>query len=174
MSRAHPIPDPAVLYVEGDATAPRGRGLKIVAHCCNDIGAWGAGFVRSLSREWPGPEAEYRSWHAAKGGDLPLGAVQIVPVERDVHVANIIGQHGIRPGKGGVPPIRYEAISAGFGHVARYATERPEEVSIHMPRLGCCLAGGSWARIEPLIDQHFVTRGLPVTVYDWPGGRFNP
>jgi len=169
------LPSPLVTYVEGDATSPKGEGLKIIAHCNNDIGAWGAGFVMSLSKKWDRPEKVYREWSSKRGGQLPLGAMQLVPVEKGIAVANIVGQTGIRTAKGGVPPIRYEAISRGFGYLAAYALKTCEEkVSIHMPRLGCNLAGGSWAKIEPLIDEHFVAHGIPVTVYDWPGASFNP
>lgn len=49
-----------IQYITGDATDPTGGGNKIIAHVCNDIGAWGAGFVLAISRRWPQPEAEYR------------------------------------------------------------------------------------------------------------------
>jgi len=39
--------------------------------------------------------------------------------------------------------------------------------SVHMPRIGCGLAGGRWDRIEPLIDTALCQRGVPVTVYDF-------
>jgi len=34
-----------ITYLVGDATQPQGEGVKVIAHICNDIGAWGAGFV---------------------------------------------------------------------------------------------------------------------------------
>jgi hypothetical protein len=39
-----------IQYIAGDATAPIGDGNKIIAHVCNDIGAWGAGFVLAISK----------------------------------------------------------------------------------------------------------------------------
>ena len=38
--------------------------------------------------------------------------------------------------------------------------------SVHMPRIGCGLAGGTWSRVEPLITERLVRRGIAVTVYD--------
>ncbi|MEU2680946.1 hypothetical protein ABZ638_29070 [Streptomyces sp. NPDC007107] len=38
--------------------------------------------------------------------------------------------------------------------------------SVHMPRIGCGLAGGTWARVEPLVTGRLVARGIEVTVYD--------
>ena len=69
-------------YVRGDATAPQGKGVKLIAHVCNDLGGWGKGFVLAISRRWPEPEAAYRRWHRERSGnDFGLGAVQYVQVE---------------------------------------------------------------------------------------------
>jgi O-acetyl-ADP-ribose deacetylase (regulator of RNase III) len=39
--------------------------------------------------------------------------------------------------------------------------------SVHMPRIGCGLAGGRWERMEPLITAALSDRGVAVTVYDF-------
>src|SRR5438105_2337926 len=97
-------------FARGDATSPEGEGVKIIAHICNDIGAWGKGFVLALSRRWGKPEAAYRAWHAADGeAGFGLGAVQFVQVEPSIWVANMVAQRGIKRGVSG-PPIRYEAV----------------------------------------------------------------
>src|SRR5262249_53591734 len=97
-------------YVIGDATAPVAEGCKIIVHICNDIGAWGRGFVVALSRRWPEPEARYRAWHRGEANaPFELGQVQFVQVKADTWVANLIGQHDIRSAKG-TPPIRYDAV----------------------------------------------------------------
>jgi O-acetyl-ADP-ribose deacetylase (regulator of RNase III) len=38
--------------------------------------------------------------------------------------------------------------------------------SVHMPRIGCGLAGGTWERIGPLVEEELSARDIPVTVYD--------
>ena len=53
-------------YIRGDATQPAGDGNKIIVHVCNDIGAWGKGFVVALSRQWPQPEKDYKQWYKSK------------------------------------------------------------------------------------------------------------
>ncbi|MET8861126.1 macro domain-containing protein [Streptomyces sp. NPDC004579] len=154
-------------YVRGDATAPSVKGVKVIAHVCNDIGGWGKGFVLALSRRWPEPEAAYRAWHRGRAGnDFGLGAAQFVQVEPYVWVANLVGQRGIRTGSKGVP-VRYEAIDASLALLADRAVELG--ASVHMPRIGCGLAGGSWERVEPLVTERLVRRGLAVTVYDHGG-----
>ncbi|MFI1759479.1 macro domain-containing protein [Streptomyces sp. NPDC020571] len=153
-----------IRYVRGDATAPSVKGVKVIAHVCNDLGGWGKGFVLAVSRRWPEPEAAYRAWHRDRASnDFGLGAVQFVQVERYVWVANMIGQRGMRTGGKGVP-VRYEAIDTALGRLADRAAEL--DASVHMPRIGCGLAGGKWSRVEPLISDRLVRRGIPVTVYD--------
>ncbi|MFI8006325.1 macro domain-containing protein [Streptomyces sp. NPDC086010] len=155
---------PGITYVQGDATAPQGKGAKLIVHVCNDLGGWGKGFVVALSRRWPEPEAAYRRWHRERAGnDFGLGAAQFVQVDPCVWVANVVGQRGIRTGSKGAP-VRYEAIDAGLAEVAARASELG--ASVHMPRIGCGLAGGRWSRVEPLITERLVNRGVEVTVYD--------
>ena len=156
----------AIRYLVGDATRPAGDGNRIIVHVCNDVGGWGRGFVVALSRRWPQPEASYRAWHKDRtANDFALGAVQLVKVEEGLWVANLIGQHGLRP-QGGKPPIRYEALASGLAKVAELA--KKNAASVHMPRIGAGLAGGNWEAIEPLIVRELAERGLDVTVYDLP------
>lgn len=151
-------------YLRGDATAPQGKGVKVVAHVCNDLGGWGKGFVLALSKRWPEPEAQYRRWHRERAGnDFGLGAVQLVQVGPRLWVANLVGQRGIRTGSAGVP-IRYEALERGLHAVAAHALATG--ASVHMPRIGCGLAGGRWDRVEPLVTTALTDRGVAVTVYD--------
>ncbi|MET9504771.1 macro domain-containing protein [Streptomyces sp. NPDC006622] len=153
-----------ITYVRGDATAPSVRGVKVIAHVCNDIGGWGKGFVLALSRRWPEPERAYRAWHRERASnDFGLGAVQLVQVEPQVWVANMVGQRGIRRGDRGVP-VRYDAIDTALARLAGEAARLG--ACVHMPRIGCGLAGGEWSRVEPLVLGRLVERGIAVTVHD--------
>jgi O-acetyl-ADP-ribose deacetylase (regulator of RNase III) len=153
-------------YVAGDATTPAGPGPKIIAHVCNDAGGWGKGFVVAISRRWPEPEAAFRSWYRERAtNDFALGAVQLVPVADDLHVANMIGQHGRRPSPSD-PPVRYQAVETALGTLGEKALELG--ATVHMPRIGCGLAGGRWELIEPLIGNCLIRRGVAATVYDLP------
>jgi O-acetyl-ADP-ribose deacetylase (regulator of RNase III) len=153
-----------IQFVVGDATLPQGEGAKVIVHVCNDAGGWGRGFVVAISRRWSLPEAEYRRWHR-EPQQIPfeLGQVQFVEVDSGLWVANMIGQHDVRP-SGGVPPVRYEAIRTGLGRVREFAVQR--QASIHMPRIGAGLAGGSWETIQEIIEQELSE--LSVLVYDFP------
>jgi O-acetyl-ADP-ribose deacetylase (regulator of RNase III) len=150
--------------IKGDATSPQAKGPKVIAHVCNDIGGWGKGFVVAISRRWPEPERAYRQWHRGRSGnDFGLGATQLIQVRPDIWVANMVAQHGIRTGSGG-PPIRYEAVERCLAALGRHAADL--SASVHLPRIGCGLAGGRWERIEPLIVAELCARDIVTTVYD--------
>ncbi|REE99111.1 macro domain-containing protein [Thermomonospora umbrina] len=156
-----------IQYLNGDATSPQAKGPKVIAHICNDRGGWGKGFVLAISRRWPEPEAAYRRWHRERAtNDFGLGAIQLIRVKPDTWVANMIGQHGIKAGRSSGPPIRYEAVRACLQHLATPAAQL--NATIHIPRIGCGLAGGRWEHIEPLITSELTDKGLAVTVHDRP------
>lgn len=153
-----------VNYIIGDATDPKMDGNKIIVHICNDIGRWGKGFVMAVSKRWKTPELNYREWFNTKE-HFALGKVQFVYVEDGLWIANLIGQHKINRDEKGNPPIRYEAVSIGLEVVGQFAREK--NATVHMPRIGCGLAGGTWDKIEPLIDQSLIANGTETYVYDF-------
>lgn len=149
-------------YIKGDATNPFSKGEKIICHICNDIGSWGKGFVLAISKRWKEPEIEYRKWYREKNNFL-LGEVQFIRVEQYITVANMIGQHGIKTSSKDVP-IRYDAVEKCLEKVCLKAKEL--NASVHMPRIGCGLAGGKWEKIEPIIIKTLVANDIEVFVYD--------
>lgn len=157
-----------ITYINGDATQPLSPGNKVIVHICNDIGAWGRGFVLSLSHNHTKAEYEYKKWHQqiSPWNQKPfrLGETQFVQTKEEVWVANMIAQQGIMM-KNGVPPIRYDALRTCLQSVGFNAPKI--DASIHMPRIGCGLAGGKWSIIEDLINEELCDRALPVFVYDF-------
>lgn len=153
-----------VNYIVGDATNPKKEANKIIVHICNDIGGWGKGFVMAISKRWKEPELKYREWFKTKE-NFELGQVQFVKVENEIWVANLIGQHKINKDENGNAPIRYDAILSGLELVGQFAIEK--NATVHMPRIGCGLAGGTWNEIEPLIEKTLMTNGIETYVYDF-------
>ncbi|BFO65569.1 macro domain-containing protein [Chryseobacterium sp. S0630] len=154
-----------IQYLKGDATAPQAKGTKIIAHICNDIGGWGKGFVLAVSKRWEEPEKKYRDWHRFRSkNDFALGKIQLVQVEKYIYVANIIGQKGIKTGSHGVP-VRYDAIEKALEKLSSEALLL--NASVHMPRIGCGLAGGKWKEIEPIIERTLLAKEVQVYVYDF-------
>lgn len=155
----------SITYLKGDATNPMTEGPKILCHICNDCNAWGAGFVLAISRKWKQPEVEYHKW--AKGHltykPFKLGQVQFVKVEKDLVVANMIGQHGLGS-RNGAPPIRYNSLEECLKTVAEIALKY--KASVHGPRFGSGLAKGDWNTIEQLIIENICKKDIDVYIYD--------
>lgn len=155
-----------ISYLKGDATNPQGAQSepKIIVHICNDLGKWGKGFVLALSKRWAAPEQVYRQAFSSDSSP-ELGDVLFVPVEELLEVANLIGQRGVARRGQKTPPIRYQAVREGLEKVAQRALE--VGASVHMPRIGCGLAGGRWEDIEPIIEETLSQLGVSVNVYDF-------
>jgi O-acetyl-ADP-ribose deacetylase (regulator of RNase III) len=151
-----------LFFVKGDATNPIGDGSKIIAHICNDVGGWGEGFVLSISKKWIKPQESYNEWFNSKE-NFVLGEVKFVDVQKDIIVANMIAQRDIKP-LNGVPPIRYDALRECLIKVADFALQNNS--SVHMPRIGCKLAGGEWKKVELIIKQTILSVEVKVFVYD--------
>src|SRR4051812_33902866 len=140
-----------ITYLKGDATCPQAKGAKIICHVCNDVGGWGKGFVLAVSKRWPEPEAQYRAWYEqGEPAGFRLGAIQLVNVAPTLAVANMVAQHGLRA-SAGAPPIRYDALRECLASLAERAAELA--ASVHMPRIGCGLAGGKWPEVEAIINE---------------------
>ncbi len=152
-------------YLQGDASSPQAKGVKLICHICNDLGGWGKGFVLAISKRWTEPEANYRQWHRERAkNNFVLGSVQFIQVEDYIHVANMIGQRGMKTGSKG-PPVRYDAVIKCLAKVSNKAKELG--ASVHMPRIGCGLAGGTWPKIEPIIEEVLLKQEVEVYVYDY-------
>lgn len=182
--------DNTIGYARGNAAdtslAYKERPL-VVAHVCNNIGAWGAGFTRSINDDiGPRPEMMYRVWAERclrSGSDTThtsgeftpltfgLGQVQIVRVNAVVFVANMVAQNGLRSATNPVP-LQYAELETCLW-VLGFLTgllAGEDGVTVQMPRIGCGLAGGEWARVEPLILKHLCHDDVnrDVRVLDFP------
>jgi O-acetyl-ADP-ribose deacetylase (regulator of RNase III) len=151
-------------YRVGDATQPGASGEQIaqgpwvIAHVCNDANRWGAGFTHAISARWIEPAKLYRAQR-----DHVLGSVLFAKVTANGTVANMIAQQGY--GRDGRRYLRYDALETCLITVAAHAHRT--RATVHCPRIGCGLAGGDWADVEPILMR--ATRGLDVFVYDLPG-----
>jgi hypothetical protein len=182
--------------VEGDATLPQhsdNANVILVPHVCNNIGAWGAGFVLAISKRFGyTPMAEYKNGIESKGlvnevafdsresdKELTLGDAQFVLVDENkvntfpnqTYIVNMIGQEGTSVDLDNLP-IRYDALAFAMHLMAVMASDKQfkkewSKVEIHCPKFGCGLAGGDWVVVEALIKNIWVRRGFDVTVYEY-------
>jgi Zn-dependent peptidase ImmA (M78 family)/O-acetyl-ADP-ribose deacetylase (regulator of RNase III) len=157
---------PEITYLRGDATRPRGDGTRIVAQIVNDRAAmWGGGFALVIRTKWPQVQESFRSW--AESGNLELGKTHVAFADTSTAVFNMICQHGYGPSP--KPRIRYAHLKNCLDQLASFAFER--QASVHLPRIGCGQAGGSWEIVSELIDYTLCRQGIRVTVYDPPNAE---
>lgn len=154
-----------IAYKTGDATRPE-ESPALIVHVCNNVGAWGAGFVLALSKLDKNPERAYRSW-ALNGIDesgyrFELGSTQFCSFGKtgDV-VANMIAQDNLSRRIG--PPIDYDALDDCLSDVAAYASRH--NLPVVGPKFGAGIAGGDWTIIEGFIWKHLIAKDIPVTIY---------
>jgi len=158
-----------IIYVVGDATLP----IKLPAfipHIVNDVGLWGNGFVVALSKRFGRgphtPEDMYRTWHKSTmfyKSPFELGEIQSVVLD-EIIIVNMIAQHGIR----GTKPLDLKALDICLEKLyiaTGYCSDKmSKNFTVHMPRIGCGLAGGVWEEIEPIILKYINT---DTYVYDF-------
>lgn len=172
-------------YIQGDIFQHLETDFPIMmSHCCNDIGAFGAGFVTALSNKWAEPEIEYKKWKYSgkverfnKVRPFCLGEVDYVNVSKSpiIFVANMIGQRGV-VSSNNHKPIRYLSLANCMDDVAHTINgmnnymrkKNPDKfkpMQIFCPKFGAGLAQGNWNVIEELINEIWVDRGIQVTVF---------
>jgi len=157
---------PKISYVRGDATQVRGSGPKILTQLVNDKAqTWGGGLSLAVRLKWPEVQKAYTNWFTKEVTSPRLGKVHFTNAAEGFIVASIIAQSGY--GDSARPRIRYGALERGLAEIGEKAKEI--HASIHMSRLGCGEAGGSWNIVGELVEMNLTSHGIPVTVYDLPG-----
>jgi O-acetyl-ADP-ribose deacetylase (regulator of RNase III) len=162
-------------YLQGDTTRPI-RPNALIVHVCNNNGGWGKGFVLALSARWRAPERAYRNWFDNKFNApqviedkrFVLGNVQFVPItSEDFWVANMIAQNSVRKKYDPIDKVflDYDALKLTLDKSFKFAKEK--KLSVHMPRIGCGLAGGKWHLIEPIINEIINMYSVDTYVYDF-------
>lgn len=155
-----------ITYLRGDATAPRGTGNQLIVQVVNDAAlTWGGGFSLVVRQKWPVAQEEFRSWATVDRRNLSLGSLHLAATNDRLTIASMVAQRGYGPSP--KPRIRYSALRTCLQRLSKTALER--NATVHMPRIGSGLAGGSWNIVSELIDEALCRHGVNVFVYDLPG-----
>ena len=160
-----------IYYRIGDATVPCvEKGTRIIAHVCNDKGKWGAGFSGAVSSKWPEAKKAYQS-KARFSKSFALGESYWVFADLNLAIVNMIAQHGVSRDLLNYRPIRYDSLelcldklATGVRALSGGGAEKSRDATIHMPRIGCGLAGGSWDIIGAMVEENLWD--LECYVYD--------
>lgn len=166
-----------ITYLTGDATEPQTTDRAIIAHVCNDMGAFGAGFAAAVSDRYPEAKQRFLAWadgSSPYGRPYKLGAVQWVGIGHawrhnagwwERWIVNMVAQVGLRS-KTNPIPLNLDVLGDCLDQVGNGVQTMTAPVSIHMPRIGTGRAGSTWAEVEPLIVKHLCDRSIAVYVYD--------
>lgn len=158
-----------IKYVVGDATLPImcENEKSIIVHCCNTLGAWGAGFVIPLAKHYPLVKDSYKKY--IHSGNVRLGDVDEVKVTDNIYIENLIGQSFLYPSQMEKYLVIIKPLKRDLKKIITLFEGINETYSIHMPRIGCGLAGGDWNIIENIIKRTFINKAnVNVYVYDLP------
>ena len=162
-----------ITYLMGDVTNPdiKEKNGGIICHVNNDENRWGSGVVMAISGKWKNTKEEY---HKILPENRKVGNVQFVLVDetKSLYVANMIAQNGTGHNEYGVPAVNYAAIEVTLNKAAEMAGSM--NVDLHLPRIGCSLAGCSWQIVELIINRVLRNHKCNVYVYDFKSGDFNP
>jgi hypothetical protein len=158
-----------ILMVNGDATKPRGEGIKIIAQIINTSGGLGFGFGRAMSKNWPASKKAVVDWMKDKK-EFYLGESKLTKLSEDVYVFQMVAQKGIFP-KGGDIPLRYDSLKNCLVELSTKASQM--NATVHMPKIGSGQAKGDWNIIEGIIYDELISKGVNVLVYVLPGSQLS-
>lgn len=128
------------------------EGVKHIAHCCNAQGRMGSGFAKELRKRFPEAYDVYAAVHAEQG--LNVGSVVPALCRDGITIFNIIGQRNF--GHDGARYVSYDGLTDAFSLIQETANQYGLE-ELHMPLLGCDLAGGKWSIVSAIIEAEFTT-----------------
>lgn len=171
-SEASTKPAFGITELKGDATRPFGTGKKIIAHIVNDATPnWGGnGFAQAIKSKWREAQDAFRNWTEGKTRQLVLGNLHLADVSSEIAIASMVCQKGY--GASASARLRYSALESCLQKLAQVALDRG--ASIHIPRIGCGQAGGSWFLVKELISATLLSEGVRVFVYEPPGSDMKP
>ncbi len=133
----------------------------VIAHGVNCRNAFGSGFAGQIAKKYPRVKERYHVYPFKE-----LGNIQWVLVSENLCVANCFIQDNY-----GLPfpklerHIKYSSLVYCLEELEGGVTD------IHMPVIGCGLAGGDWKIVKELLKDIFEDSDTNVTVYiperDW-------
>jgi O-acetyl-ADP-ribose deacetylase (regulator of RNase III) len=158
----------ALNFVHGNVLAPAVVGPKIICQLVNDQArVWGGGVARAAAQKFPEAQRDFSRWLVETPRPQRLGSIHVANVGDSTFLASLVAQEGY--GNSESPRIRYAPLEQCLSSVAQFALSHG--ASMHMPRIGAGLSGGSWEKVEEIVRDTVVSKGVMVTVHDLPPRR---
>lgn len=143
------VPKGRLKEFKGKLSVPESAGNRfIIVPVSDDRSCTDGGDVFS---RWPNAEATYKIWFNQSFGQMEkwLGQIKTAQVQSDTVVASLLCKHG--------EEIDYEALEKAIDALGKEASNN--NGSIHTVKFG------DWKKVEKLIDEKLLKRGLNVNVY---------
>lgn len=129
--------------------------MGVIAHGCNAQGKMASGIAGEIRKKYPIAYEKYmeayEEYFAEYQDALPLGGVQLVPVNEFLIVANCITQH--QYGKDGAKYVSYDAVDDCMKMLSEYSQKT--NTVINFPLIGGGLGGGNRDVLISIFEQHF-------------------
>jgi len=141
-----------ITEIRGNAVKLKESGeVDALMHCCNALGAMGAGIAAQIKRANYESFTEYRE-HCLAHDYKPEQLLGDVICSHGYY--HIIGQASVGTGR---RQVDYGALAVGFSLIANAHKEAQEAIKLAVPKyIGCGLAGGDWEVIQELLHRFFV------------------
>lgn len=140
--------------------------MGVIAHGCNAQGKMASGIAGEIRRRFPIAYEKYmeafEEFYGQYQDTLPLGGVQLVPVNEFLIVANCITQN--QYGNDGKRYVSYDAVNDAMEILAEYS--RKTDTPIHFPLIGGGLGGGDHQILEAIYKLHFPGDNGTLWIYD--------
>lgn len=146
-------------HILGSALNPVGNDKFIIAHIVNDKGAWGAGFVIPLGLKFPKAKELYLKLKQHRRGLIQVVDASIE--DRRGWIINMCAQT-----LGAPYPLDMDALKSCINVTEAFA--QTVNAKVHIPRIGCGLAGGKWENISKLIPDSWNVYTLLIEIGRFP------
>ena len=117
----------------------------------NAQGKMGKGLAKSIYDRWPNVKSEYINEYFDNNDFFHLGSFHIVNIKDNLNVVNIVSQEYY--GNDGRQYVSYPAIEVALINLIRLINKNKWEKIIHVPKIGCGLAGGNWDVIKGIFKK---------------------
>ena len=142
----------------------KNKEISAMMHGCNCFNNFGAGLARNIRNLYP--EAS-RVDHDTKAGDTQkLGQISIAKISDQI-IFNLYTQYGYG---GGVCNTNYDAVASSLLRVRKFLEYSRFNGVLGIPYLMCCgLGGGSWAKVQHIIQQTFKGSDIAIKIFKLKG-----
>jgi O-acetyl-ADP-ribose deacetylase (regulator of RNase III) len=159
-------------YIQGDLFSSahyQNHEPVVIAHVCNNLGMWGAGFAKTFKQRYPKAFTEFSQWFTTekKKGSSLLGMSQLVTLVENngasLYACNMVAQAGLYS-KSNQHPLQYDSLQHCLTALERFC--KHSNATVYMPKIGSGLARGDWGYICDLIVNNLSIRDIAVSIFE--------